>query len=158
MLKTLEIDEKIFQKLVNFYINNHNLPPLAAKIYAYLTFDFEMNGVTFEEFVDDLKASKSSVSCNLDLLLKGNHITVLNKIDERKRYFTLNPDYVKIRFGGIIERLEKEVEILEDLHNFCVEKNFKDDKQTYIDKLDIYSNLLKTNISRFTKTLEELYQ
>lgn len=158
MLKTLEIDEQIFQKLVNFSTNNYHLPPLAAKIYAYLTFDFEMNGVTFEELVDDLKASKSSISCNLDLLLKGKHITVLNKIDERKRYFTLNPDYIKIRFGGIIERLEKEVDILDDLHVLIKSKKCEENSDSYLNKMDIYSDLLKTNITRFTKTLEKLYQ
>ena len=158
MLKTLEIDEQIFQKLVNFSTNNYHLPPLAAKIYAYLTFDFEMNGVTFEDLVDDLKASKSSVSCNLDLLLKSKHITVLNKIDERKRYFTLNPDYIKIRFGGIIERLEKEVNILDDLHVLIKSKKCAENSDSYLNKMDIYSDLLKTNITRFTKTLEKLYQ
>lgn len=158
MLKTLEIDEEIFQKLVNFSMNTYNLPPLAAKIYAYLTFDFALSGVTFEELVADLKASKSSVSCNLDLLIKSKHITVLNKIDERKRYFTLNPDYIKIRFGGIIDRLEKEVEILEDLHVLIKNKKSEKKSDSYINKMVIYTDLLKSNITRFTKTLEKIYQ
>ena len=158
MLKTLEIDEQIFQKLVNFSMDTYHLPPLAAKIYAYLTFDFAMNGVTFEELVDDLKASKSSVSGNLDLLLKSKHITVLNKIDERKRYFTLNPDYIKIRFGGIIDRLEKEVDILDDLHVLIKSKNCEKRSDSYINKMGIYTDLLKSNITSFTKTLEKLYQ
>lgn len=158
MLKTLKIDEQIFQKLVNFSTNNYHLPPLAAKIYAYLTFDFEMNGITFEEIVDDLKASKSSVSCNLDLLLKSKHITVLNKIDERKRFFILNPDYIKIRFDGIIERLEREVDILEDLHVLIENSTSEKKSNSYINKMDIYTDLLKSNITRFTNTLEKLYQ
>jgi DNA-binding transcriptional regulator GbsR (MarR family) len=158
MLKTLEIDEQIFQKLVNFSTTNYLLTPLAAKIYAYLTFDFEMRGIAFEELVDDLKASKSSVSCSLDLLLKGKHIAVLNKIDERKRFFILNPDYVKIRFSRLIDRLEKEVDILEDLKSFKESKNQDDESNLYIEKLDIYTDLLKTNITRFNKTLEKLYQ
>lgn len=157
-MKTLEIDEKIFQKLVNFSIETYNLPPLAAKIYAYLTFDFAMNGVTFEELVDDLKASKSSVSCNLDLLLKSKHITVLNKIDERKRFFTLNPDYIKIRFQGIIDRLEKEVDILENLNVLIKNKNCDKKSDSYINKMGIYTDLLKSNIIRITKTLEKIYQ
>ncbi|MGS0748761.1 GbsR/MarR family transcriptional regulator [Halpernia sp. GG3] len=144
MLKTLEIDDQIFHKLVHFSSTHYHLTPLAAKIYAYLTFDFEMNGVTFEELVDDLKASKSSVSCSLDLLLKGNHIAVLNKIDERKRFFILNPDYVKIRFSKLIDRLEKEVDILEDLRIFKETKTHQCKNTSYITKLDIYIDLLKT--------------
>lgn len=158
MLKTLEIDDQIFHKLVHFSSTHYHLTPLAAKIYAYLTFDFEMNGVTFEELVDDLKASKSSVSCSLDLLLKGNHITVLNKIDERKRFFILNPDYVKIRFSKLIDRLEKEVDILEDLRIFKETKTHQCKNTSYITKLDVYIDLLKISVSRFKKTLEKLYQ
>lgn len=158
MLKTLEIDELIYHKLVNFSATHYHLTPLAAKIYAYLTFDFEMNGITFEELVDDLKASKSSVSNSIDLLLKGNHIAVLNKIDERKRFFILNPDYVKIRFSRMIERLENEVDILEDLKSFNQLKTDCCKSNLYLKKLDIYTDLLKTNITRFNKTLEKLYQ
>ena len=158
MLKTLEIDEQVYQKLVNFSVNNYHLTPLAAKIYAYLTFDFEMNGISFDELVDDLKASKSSVSCSLDLLLKGDHIAVLNKIDERKRFFILNPDYVKIRFSRLVDRLEKEVDILVDLKSFNQSKNPHNETNLYIEKLDIYMDLLKNNIDTFNKTLEKLYQ
>ncbi|SFH77701.1 GbsR/MarR family transcriptional regulator [Halpernia frigidisoli] len=158
MVKTLEIDDQIFHKLVNFSMNNFQLPPLAAKIYAYLTFDFEMNGVSFEELVEDLKASKSSISSNLEILLKSKYITTLNKIDERKRYFTLNPDYVKIRFGGIIDRLEREVDILEDLQVLVKSRKVEENSSFYINKMDIYTELLKSNIIQCTNTLDALYK
>jgi hypothetical protein len=43
----MEIDKEIFQDLVKFYGEAFHLPPLAAKIYAYLIFDFEKKGVCF---------------------------------------------------------------------------------------------------------------
>lgn len=158
MDKTLEIDEKLYHKLVNFYTTNYHLTPLAAKIYAYLTFDFEIQGITFEELVEVLKASKSSVSCNLDLLLKGEHITVLNKIDERKRFFILNPEYAKIRFSRLLDRLENEMDILEDLKLFNQNKKPDEKTENYINKLNIYSDLLKTNITTCSETLKKLHQ
>lgn len=158
MNKPLNIDDALFHKLVNFYTENYHLPPLAAKIYAYLIFDFDMQGFSFEELVDVLKASKSSVSCSLQLLLQNEHITVLNKIDERKRYFILNPDYVKIRFSSLIEKLYKELDILEDLK--ALKKNESNDEKNniYINKLDIYIDLLNSNIDSFSETLKKLYQ
>ena len=157
MQKTLKIDENLYQKFVNFYTDSYHLPPLAAKIYAYLTFDFDNVGVTFDELVEVFKASKSSVSSNLQLLQTSKFIISMNKIDERKRFFIINPDYVKIRFNNLIAKLEKEKDILEHLKNFRVE-NHKDEKsKIYISKLDNYLLLLNTNIENFSKTLNNMY-
>ena len=94
----IQFDDKIFQDAVRFYSTVFSLPPLASKIYAYLLFDFEKAGVTFDEFVDVFGASKSSVSTSLLLLLNAELIVDHNKIDERKRYFYINDDYKRIRF------------------------------------------------------------
>jgi len=60
--KNMEIDERIFQEMVSFYGKNFSLPPLSAKIYSYLIFDFERKGVCFDHLVEALHVSKSSVS------------------------------------------------------------------------------------------------
>jgi hypothetical protein len=75
----MEIDKEIFQDLVKFYGEAFHLPPLAAKIYAYLIFDFEKKGVCFDHFVEILHASKSSVSSNLNLLLTSGLIKDFTK-------------------------------------------------------------------------------
>lgn len=158
MEKSLKIDENLYQKLVNFYTDSYHLPPLAAKIYAYLTFDFNNAGVTFDEFVEVLKASKSSVSSNLQLLQTNGYLTVINKIDERKRFFIINPDYVNIRFDNLIQKLENEMDILENLKDFRTAQETSDSSKNYIIKLNIYISLLKTNIENFAETLKKLKQ
>ncbi|TXI96270.1 MAG: transcriptional regulator, partial [Chryseobacterium cucumeris] len=124
MHQSIEIDEKIFQDAVKFYGTVFSLPPLASKIYSYLLFDYEKVGITFDEFVEVLSASKSSVSTSISLLLNAQLIVDHNKMDERKRYFFINDEYKKIRFEKIVQKMQDELRLLDDLNNF---KKSKDD-------------------------------
>ena len=118
MTHSIEIEKDIFEDLMKFYGKLFGLPPLAAKIYAYLIFDFEKKGLGFEEVVTILSASKSSVSSSLKLLEKQDLIRSIYREGERKRYFVINDDYVKYRFLQIVERLKTELDILDRLNNF----------------------------------------
>ena len=147
----IEIDKEIFREMVKFYGEVFHLPPLAAKIYAYLIFDFDRKGVSFDEFVDIFAASKSSVSSNLNLLLNLNIINDFNKIDERKRFFVMNEKYMKIRFEEIIEKMERELLILENL------KKFRNTECAIaLQKFDTYASLFKKNINNIKETLPQL--
>ena len=147
----IEIDKEIFREMVKFYGEAFHLPPLAAKIYAYLIFDFDRKGVSFDELVDIFAASKSSVSSNLNLLLNLNIIKDFNKIDERKRFFVMNEKYMKIRFQEIIEKMDRELLILENL------KKFRNTKcEVALQKFDIYTDLFNKNISNIKETLDQL--
>ena len=147
----MKIDKEIFSEMVKFYGDAFHLPPLAAKIYAYLIFDFDRKGVSFDEFVEIFAASKSSVSSNLNLLLTLNIINDFNKIDERKRFFVMNEKYMKIRFQEIIEKMEQELLILENL------KKFRNTKcEVVLQKFDIYTNLFNKNIASIKETIDQL--
>ncbi|MDC8103804.1 MULTISPECIES: transcriptional regulator [Chryseobacterium] len=151
MHKSIEVDEKIFQDAVKFYGTNLNIPPLASKIYAYLIFDFEKVGITFDEFVEVLSASKSSVSTSISLLLNSQLIIDHNKIDERKRYFFINDEHMKIRFEKILQKLQDELKLLDDLNNFR-----KVHDEHYNEKLSIYKALLNKNISNIQESINKL--
>ena len=147
----MKIDKEIFRDMVKFYGDVLHLPPLAAKIYSYLIFDFDRKGVSFDEVVEIFSASKSAVSSNLNLLLNLNIITDFNKIDERKRFFVMNEKYMKIRFDEIIEKMESELSILNKLKDF---RNTTD--EVALRKFSVYSNLFEKNISNIKETLEQL--
>ena len=147
----MKIDKEIFREMVKFYGAAFHLPPLAAKIYAYLIFDFDRKGVSFDEFIEIFAASKSSVSSNLNLLLNLNIINDFNKIDERKRFFVMNEKYMKIRFEEIIEKMEKELLILNNLKDF---RNTTD--EVALQKFEIYTNLFHKNISNIKESLNQL--
>ncbi len=147
----LNIDREIFCDLVKFYGEAFNLPPLSAKIYGYLIFDFEKKGICFDEFVEVFSASKSSVSSNLNLLLNLNLIKDINKIDERKRFFLINENYIKIRFEEIISRMKQEISILDKLNTF---RNA--DSENCNEKFQLYKSLLNKNIINIQETLLKL--
>lgn len=151
MNRTVEIDQDTFQDLVKFYGETFHLPPLAAKIYAYLIYDFNKNGICFEEFVEILSASKSSVSANLNLLLKADLITDFNRIDERRRYFLINENYIVLRFEEIIEKMKREILILEKLDSFRKTKSPGTNP-----RFEMYKSLLNKNILNIQDTLLKL--
>ncbi|KIA84973.1 transcriptional regulator [Kaistella solincola] len=147
----MKVDKELFREMVKFYGDAYHLPPLAAKIYAYLVFDFERKGVSFDEFVEVLAASKSSVSSNLNLLLNLKIIKDFNKIDERKRFFVMNEDFMKIRFEELIEMMQRELLIIDNI------KQIRDTKcEVALAKFDIYRNLFEKNISNIKETLKQL--
>jgi len=65
----------------------YNIPPLAARILGTLIMDGCKSGLTFETLVESLSASKSSISTNLNLLLKMDKITYFTVCGDRKKYF-----------------------------------------------------------------------
>lgn len=151
MIKSIEIDEQIFQDLVKFYCTIYKMPPLSAKVYSYLIFDFDREGIPFEEFVEVFSASKSSVSTSINYLLSLNFIVDINKIDERKRYFTITKDHMQIRFGEIIKKMETEIQILDHLNNFR-----KKHKGSFSTKIHIYKELLHKNIENIKESINKL--
>lgn len=147
----MEIDKDLFREMTKFYGEVFHLPPLAAKMYSYLIFDFERKGISFDEFVEIFAASKSSVSASLNLLLSLNIIKDFNKIDERKRFFILNEKYMKIRFEEIIQKMEREVTILENLNKL---RNTK--CEDTLKKFQICTDLFNKNITNIKDTLDQL--
>ena len=153
MKTNLKIDAEIYQELIDFYGGIFSLPPLSAKIYAYLIFDFDKKGHTFDDLVETFCASKSSVSSSVNFLLNANLIKTINKIDERKRYFIINEDFVKIRFEEIVNRMKREIIILDQLNKFKAEQ-LADGSLS--ERYYIYKSLLEKNIDNIEDTLQKL--
>ena len=149
----LKIEPEIYQKLIDFYGDLFNLSPLSAKIYAYFIFDFEKNGLTFDDLVDTFCASKSSVSSSVNFLLNANLIKTINKIDERKRYFIINEDFVKIRFEEIVNRMKREIKILDQLNDHREQEK---ENINQSERYKIYKSLLEKNIENIENTLNKL--
>lgn len=69
----------------------YNISPLGGRILATLVIDGCKSGLTFDELVEKMQASKSSVSTNLNLLLKTNKIEYFTIKGDRKKYFKAAP-------------------------------------------------------------------
>ena len=153
MNNKLKIEPEIFQDLIDFYGTLFDLPPLSAKIYAYLVFDFEKRGLTFDDLLETFCASKSSISSSINFLLNINLVKTINKIEERKRYFIVNDDFVKMRFEKIANRMKHELHILDQLNQF---KKTQIANENLFERYFIYKSLLEISINNIEETLKKL--
>src|SRR5690606_9360722 len=89
----------------------YHLPPLASRILGTLIVDCCKYGMTFEALVEKMNASKSSVSTNLNLLLKMGKITYYTVSGDRKKYFKPSPFSERMgRYVGILDFEKKLIE------------------------------------------------
>ena len=88
----LELEKKeLIEQLGILMEKKHQLAPLAARIISTLVLNGKQ-GVTFDQFVNELQASKSSISTHLDHLQSSRKIQYFTKPGDRKRYFVINPN------------------------------------------------------------------
>ena len=92
-----------------FFETSFHYPPLASRILGTLIVDCCTDGITFETLVETTGASKSSVSTNLNLLLKLGKITYYTKSGDRKKYFKPSPFSERMSNYLKIIALEKEI-------------------------------------------------
>ena len=94
----------------------YNLPPLGSRILGLLIIDGCKTGLTFEEIVEKLGASKSSISTNLNLLLKMDKINYYTLSGDRKKYFKPSP--FSERLTNYLKILDFEKKIIEKLLSY----------------------------------------
>lgn len=140
-----------------------NLTPLASRIAVYLILT-GIKGATFEELVEKLEASKSSISTNLQLLQSNGRITYYTKSGDRKRYFKITPDHIISRLDEKIDLWKKEMKnhqkilaynqkVLESKHaneGNHLNIQFSEQYIEFIDKMIINLIQLKQNILTIT--------
>lgn len=103
--------EELIEMFGVHFENYHNLPPLGARILAALILDGCRCGITFDDLVERMAASKSSVSTNLNLLLKLGKITYYTLPGDRKKYFKPSP--FSERLSNYMKMLSFEKEIID---------------------------------------------
>ena len=134
--------------------NNHNLPPLGARILATLILDGCRSGITFEDLVERLGASKSSISTNLNLLLKIGKINYYTLPGDRKKYFKPSP--FSERLNGYMRMLAFEKEIIDRMVEYrqktasCREEEINlENVKAYKDHVVEVEQLLAKTIEKF---------
>lgn len=151
----LEEQKKILVERYGLFMEKQEkFSPISARIFVTLLINKE-NGSTFDELVNFLGASKSTISTNLKSLQESNTIDFFTKPGDRKKYFTLNPE-------GFLSRIEGELKMYKIEHQLATEVvNFKKEANEILnntdDKFELsqetpYIDYLKNTIS----ILEEL--
>ncbi len=98
------------------------LSPLAARIYTTLILASE-EGLNFEEITILHHASKSSVSNNLNVLVKLDYVEYYTKPGERKKFFRSSPNYAVNAMKKYEELFAKETSIISKINTFNKEHN-----------------------------------
>lgn len=152
-----EEQKKILIEELGIHLENqHDIPPLAARIYASLIVT-DREGLSFDQCQMSRCASKSSISTAINLLLKLGLISYFTKPGDRKRYFRTNT-----ASGFYIKKLEEKLKTIE-LENKVISKiriynatynpeKYKMNKEWG----DIYYNFIIECENLLAKTLKDL--
>jgi DNA-binding transcriptional regulator GbsR (MarR family) len=132
----------------------YNITPLASRILGTLIIDGCKSGLTFEELVEKMHASKSSISTNLNLLLKMDKISYFTIVGDRKKYFKAAPlsqrlnnyltlvNHEKILIDKIIKYREKYVSCSQEQINL-------QNSYAYKEHMEKAEQLLTNTIEKF---------
>lgn len=110
------------------------LAPLAARILANLVLKGK-KGETFENLVQDLNASKSTIFTHLTTLQASHRITYYTKPGDRKKYFILSPNALIHSMDEMLENWNDERDIHLEIVNFKtdINKRFPEDSDEKFD-------------------------
>jgi len=136
---------------------NDNLPPLASRIIVYLILT-GVEGATFEELVEKLEASKSSVSTNLQLLQSIDRITYFTRCGDRKRHFKISPSYIIARMDERISMWQKESKNNRKIFDYKVKALQVNNKYNENHPSIQFSAQVEEFINKMINNLEELKQ
>lgn len=162
-----EIQKKLLVEKFGQHIETRDrIAPIAARIYATLL--LEEKGLTFEELVKFLQASKSTISTNLRELTKTGRITSFTKPGDRKKYHIISGRGIEEAIKNDIESYKVELQLLNEIIQFKIDSNLDFDQDekifgvlsmsSYVDYLNNLIKLmerLRTDLQNSTKTLEK---
>jgi len=151
MLSTKE-ERKLYDDMVSFYGSLFRLPPLNSKVYVYLMFDFEYQGVTFNELIDRFQVSKSSLSNALQMLIQHKFVEYTTPIHSRKRRYRINSKFLEYRLKTVMENLRTERELM--LRMIDCSKKKKKLNNVVTKPIGKYVTVLDTHIKTFQGTLK----
>lgn len=141
--KELEIEKWEMVEQLGVHIEKEDqMAPLAARILATLILSCK-DGVSFDELVTDLEASKSTVSTHLNSLSASGLVDYITKPGDRKRYFIITPNRLIQFIDEKVEKWEKDKAIHEKLINYKNKVNlFRKDEPEKQCELTFHTNFL----------------
>lgn len=132
----------------------YHLSPLGSRILGLLIIDGCKEGLTFDQIVEKTKSSKSSVSTNLNLLLKMEKIKYFTITGDRRKHFKASP--FSERISNYIKIIDFEKKIIDKMLTYrqktisCSEETLNLEQGTvYKEHIQKVEDLLKKSISEF---------
>lgn len=159
-MKEEELEEQkkqLIEQLGVLMERKHQIAPLAARILSTVVLSGQQ-GVTFDELVTGLKASKSSISTHLDNLQSTRKIKFFTRPGDRKRYFVINPDLTIEMIDETVANWESEKKVHREILQYKKQRNdLNKDKNLQPLCLDFQENLI-VFLEEATTAIEKLKQ
>lgn len=151
--------ERLIERLGVYIECKDQLAPVAARIVSTLILTGK-KGMTFDELVDSLSASKSTISTHLNNLQQVERVKYFTKPGDRKKYFIMNPDAKIHALNKMIENWERERELHVEIIDYKKEINATlDDEDISRFELEFHKEYLKffeqvsSSMDKIRKTL-----
>jgi DNA-binding transcriptional regulator GbsR (MarR family) len=141
----MENQQKHFIEKIGVKTEKMGYSPLSGRILGALLLA-EPPYMTFEDLCDYLSASKSSISTNLNILMKEgiNMIEYFTVPGDRKRYFRISFQNWNNHLKNIPDEFQFSNELLSDIVNYRSEKNLNTEFTNNIQKiLSFYEFMLE---------------
>lgn len=145
--------EELLEDMSNHIAVTFGYPPLTASIYAWLVLDLEREGVSFSELQEITKASKSSVSNALQVLVQNKHVEYFTKFGERARTYRLTDKFVFQKMEKIREYIEDEKRMIVKFKKYMADERHLE-KCKMFSQSDIYEEHIDKELA-LIKSVEE---
>ena len=128
--------QELIELFGQHFENLYHLSPLGSRILGNLIVDGCTSGITFEELVERTGTSKSSVSTNLNLLLKLGKITYHTVPGDRKKYYRASP--FSDRLTNYVKIINFEKEIIDKMISYRTKTLSSVEEQQSLDNTKAY--------------------
>jgi len=151
--------QKLIEEIGVQFEKIYNLSPLSARIYIIMILS-PNDGHTFDEIIEITKASKSSVSTQLNLLLHTKKVEYFTKPGDRKRYFRASRTYLRNTLTDEMNRKKEEIRIIDKIYKFNSTYNKEKFERSggvgrlYMDHLKLQKENLEHTIEQMNQELE----
>ncbi|MGY5353785.1 GbsR/MarR family transcriptional regulator [Wenyingzhuangia sp. IMCC45467] len=108
---------QLVEKLGIHFEKKEGLAPVAARVFSYIILNGK-GGTTFEELIENLCASKSTISTHLTHLQGLNKIEYYTKIGDRKKYYIMNYDSMVQGIDKTIDDWNAEMKIHQEVMDY----------------------------------------
>ncbi|UOB19234.1 GbsR/MarR family transcriptional regulator [Abyssalbus ytuae] len=146
--------KRLIEEMGVYFESSGAMPPLSARIFAYMVVTGN-KGVSFDDILEELQASKSSISTNLQLLQSNGRINYYTKPGERKRYFKIDDNHIITRINEKIDEWEKEkvlhLKVLDYKRTILKKENKPEENEKSISFNTIYLDHIETMITSLYK-------
>lgn len=151
--------EQMIERLGVYIEKGEQLAPVASRIFATLVLNCRQ-GMTFEQLVESLGASKSTVSTHLNMMETNERIDYFTKPGDRKRYYKPASNRLMRFINEKIERCEADMKIQGEIITYKQQANevWKDHPEKYCDLQfnQDFQIFLNESITAFKRLKENL--